>query len=178
MAAVPITITGFIAGAGGEAQNVTIIGIASSPGLSVGGGPGSGYPDNSLPGAPPVAGWPGGGPGGAHPDHGLPGKPPVAGWPGGGPGGAHPDQGLPPMPTEPPPNGVKPPPPGGGWGYHPDYGWGYFPGASDKPHPPSLPGGGNRPDNSLPGSQPGVDNSLPRPGGRPDNSLPPHAQPK
>jgi len=43
------------------------------------------------------------------------------------------------------------------------------------PLPGEKPG---HPDNTLPGSQPGVDNSLPGSGGRPDNSLPPAAQPK
>jgi len=36
----------------------------------------------------------------------------------------------------------------------------------------SLPGSQPRPDQGLPGSQPGIDNSLPGQGGRPDNTLP------
>lgn len=77
----------------------------------------------------------------------------------------------------------------GGWGGHPSTGpvWGghpdnSLPGYGHPSHP--LPGGGHisllpvfpfdptRPDNSLPGSQPGVDNSLPGSSARPDNELP------
>lgn len=88
--------------------------------------------------------------------------------------------------------------PSGGFPIHPvDPGWGC---GGIPPHPshglpgggyPSqgLPGGGHisllpvfpfdptRPDNSLPGSQPGPDNSLPGSGGSPDNSLPPSGHP-
>lgn len=65
------------------------------------------------------------------------------------------DNSLPPAPPNTPPGVIWPPlnPP------HPDH---------SLPRPPS----GNRPDNTLPGSQPGVDNTLPGQPVRPDNTLP------
>ena len=128
---------------------------------------GGGHPDNSLPG---TGGHPDQGlPGHGHPDQGLPDEQPgidneLPALPG------TPDQGL---PTPPP--GIWPPPSPS----HPIVPAppGTPPGAIWPPigHPPSWGGGwgsGNRPDNSLPGSQPGVDNTLPGSPPGIDNSLP------
>lgn len=130
MAAVPITLVGIQTGEDGKSQNVTIVGMASLTGLSVGGGPVT----------PPPGIWPGPGPL-PHPEHPIvippekPEKPPVGIWPGPGPL-PHPEHPivLPDPPTEVPPGEnlpdgmVKDPPPEGGWGYNRVHGWGYFPG--------------------------------------------------
>jgi hypothetical protein len=70
-----------------------------------------------------------------------------------------PDNTLPGVPPQPKPPGFASQlpsfdPSNGGWvyGFIPGYGWGW----SWMPNPNPA-----RPDNSLPGSQPGVDNTLP-----------------
>jgi len=146
------------------------------------------YPDQGLPGQPPGI-WPSPG----HPAHPIaPGGPPVGIWPSPGhpahpiaPGGSpgrpshpifwppYPDNSLPPYPAHPiapggPGTSPQPPTPGypvqlpsftpedGGWvwSFIPGYGWGW----SWIPNPNPA-----RPDNSLPGPQPGIDNTLPTP---------------
>ena len=159
------------------------------------------YPDNSLPGIPvyPDQGLPGSQPG---PDNSLPGGRPPHPWfpghrpnrpdqglPGGGyPGQGRPDQGLPPFATQlpvfpfdpsKPPSNARPDndlPLREGQRFEvkwsPYYGFVLVP--VDGPE-----SGGGKPDQGLPGEQPGIDNSLP--GSQPgvDNSLPPEtAQPK
>jgi hypothetical protein len=106
---------------------------------------------------------------GGRPDQGLPGEQPgidnsLPGMP------AYPDQGLPMPPpgTFPPPSPAHPivpappsTPPGVIWppiGRPPSWGGGW--------------GSGNRPDQGLPGSQPGPDNTLPGQPATPDNTLP------
>lgn len=134
MAAVPVTINGIQTDENGS-RNVTIVGMASITGLSVGGGPveppsiwpSPGHPAHPIAPTPPGI-WPSPG----HPAHPIvlppvnPGEPPVEIWP--SPGHpAHPIV-LPPPPTaDLTPEGIKLPPPGGGWGYAPLVGWGYFP---------------------------------------------------
>jgi hypothetical protein len=124
-------------------------------------------PDQGLPGTP------------GHPDQGLPGDQPgidnsLPGMP------VYPDHGLPPggvidneLPKPPP--GIWPPPSAS----HPIVPAppGTPPGVIWPPigRPPSWGGGwgsGNRPDNSLPESQPGPDNSLPGSPAMPDQGLP------
>lgn len=147
------------------------------------------FPGNlpAFPGSPPSGG----------------GSPPVAGWPqpptaGQGPGFptnpiAPGGGGAPPTAGQPLPGGqpgidnslpVQIPPDGFILVYSPAYGWLFIPAGGPRPDQ-SLPGlqpggGGGKPDQSLPGSQPGVDNTLPSggSGGKPDQGLPPHAQPK
>jgi hypothetical protein len=118
---VRITIVGIETADDGTTRNVTIEGVASLTGLSVGGGP--------MPGGPGVPGVP------IHPIWGPPGitLPPGPGFP---PVAGHPLP-IPPIPTEPPdnPDVIKPPPPDGGWGWSPEFGWGYFPGGGGKPQP-------------------------------------------
>jgi hypothetical protein len=105
MAVVPVTIVGLETSDDGTSKNVTIVGMASLTGLSVGGGP---ILPPDKPPLPPW--WPG------HPEHPIP---PVVG---GGPI-LPPDQ-LPPgvSPPDPPKPGDPvtplPPPPGGGWPVH------------------------------------------------------------
>jgi hypothetical protein len=141
MAAVPIVITGLAVDDTGRSVNMTITGIASSPGLTAG---------HPLPEPPPGI-WPSPG----HPAH------PIVIPPGGGggigiwPSPGHPshpivlppihiEHPIPPIPTHPivipqpppeiggrPPEGVKPPPDDGGWAYIPQWGWGYFPTGSE-----------------------------------------------
>jgi len=119
MAAVPITIVGILSHDDGTSENVSIVGVSSITGLTVGGGP---IIPPVSPGVP------------THPIWGPPGfNPPGPGMPPGIWGGP-----IPPMPDTPPDGGIKPPPPDGGWGYHPEYGWGYFPGGGGKPQPPSA----------------------------------------
>jgi hypothetical protein len=75
-------------------------------------------------------------------------------------GGPSPDQGL----------------PGGGYPSHGLPGGPNYPSAGPVPPGsitlPVFPFDPTRPDNSLPGSQPGSDNTLPGSGGRPSNELP------
>lgn len=133
MAAVPVTISGFLCDKYGRTiMPVTLVGEASLTGIGVGGGP--------MPGGP--GGQP---PSDAHPEHpiywppGIWGPPdmPPGFWGGGMGPGVKPQPPILPDPPEPPADGVgKPPPPDGGWGYHPDYGWGYFP-PSTEPSPKS-----------------------------------------
>jgi hypothetical protein len=127
-------------------------------------------------GSPPIAGWPQ--PPGFYP----PGFPthPIA--PGGG-APVYPDQGLPvggspgidnSLPVQFPRDGFI-------LVYSPSYGWIFIPAGGPRPDqslPGRQPGSGGKPDQSLPGTQPGVDNSLPGDQPRPDQGLPPHAQPK
>ena len=136
--------------------------------------PGGEYPDQGLPDGG-LGIWGGGTL--PHPDHGLPAPPPGI-WP--PPTGNHPIQPLPPGSTVPP--GTIWPPPGypahpiapGGGGEHPDQG---------------LPGSPGRPDNSLPSQKFWIVAGIPGVGWRyvcvdpsltVDNTLPapPQAQPK
>ena len=97
MAAVPITIIGTITGMGGQVDNVTLIGMASITGLTVGGGP------IMPPDQPPGSGPPGQP---IHPIWGPPGfNPPGPGMPPG-------IWGDPIMPPPQLPPGATPPQPG------------------------------------------------------------------
>jgi len=123
MGAVPITIVGIETKDDGSSGQVTIVGMASLTGLSVGGGPI--VPPDQPPGKPTFPIW--GPPGIELPP--SPGYPPVAGHP------------LPPIPPPidvppgtPPGTVLKPPPESGGWGWVVPYGWGFFP-ASDAAGP-------------------------------------------
>lgn len=169
-------------------------------------------PDQGLPGLPPGINYPtfpshpiAPGGGGGSPSHPIaPGGQPPGFYPpffpthpiapgggGGSPshpiapggGGNYPDQGL--------PSGGSPgidnslpiglPPDGFILVYSPAYGWLFIPAGGPRPDqslPGRQPGSGGKPDQSLPGSQPGVDNTLPPDQPRPDQGLPPHAQPK
>jgi len=130
------------------------------PPLGIWGGVAPPYPDQGLPGQPPSI-WPSPG----HPDNSLPGQPnypsqgpgfptnPIA--PGGQPPSIWPSPGHPSNPIS-----------GGGYviGWSPVYGYVWIPLGGANP------GGGNRPDQGLPGSQPYPDHGLP--------DSPPDAQPK
>jgi len=120
--------------------------------------PGGSQPgiDNTLPGGQP------------YPDQGLPGSQP------------RPDQGLPGNQpgidnSLPGGQGGRPSHPIAGphWVWSPVYGWVLDPsyGMGGKP-------GSGRPDNTLPGPQPGIDNTLPGSQPEVDNELPETAQPK
>lgn len=157
--------------------------------------PGMGHPDNSLP-MPPPGVWPP-----PVPSHPIviapPGTPPGTIWPPVNPprpdntlpgSGARPDNTLPgsqPGIDNTLPGSMPRPdntlPSGKFWVVVgiPGYGWKYV--CVDPSLTPdnSLPGGsGGRPDNTLPGSQPGIDNTLPGQPARPDNTLPPTATPR
>jgi hypothetical protein len=125
MGAVPVTIVGIETREDGSSSSVTIVGIASLTGLSVGGGPASPplYPSHPIV-LPPS---------GVHPEHPIYNPPGI--WGPTDPRPTHPIVIPPPPDGFPnPPEGVKPPPPDGGWGYSPEYGWGYFP-SSGQPGP-------------------------------------------
>ncbi len=155
------------------------------------------HPDNSLPGQQPGI------------DNSLPGQPPYPSQGPGFPTNPIAPGGRPPYPSQGPGFPTHPIAPGGPplgtWGGvgqpYPDQGLPGFPetGQPGSPtHPIVIPPSGNRPDNTLPGQQPGIDNSLPEqpqvgfivaymPGqgyrwvivpAEVDNSLPGEAEPK
>jgi hypothetical protein len=153
-----------------------------------GGGGGGYYPPQVWPqppggGGQPPGVWPNPPGGGGYPTPG-PVPPGIGVWPnppgGGQPPGVWPNPpggGGYPTPGPVPPGWAGGPPPFPGYPappYPPHVGGGPMPG---NPPPGVWPPGGNRPDQGLPGSQPGIDNTLPPPDASATNPIDPGGQP-